>query len=47
MGLAGNELRNLASVLADDPLRAVQSMPGVASNDDFRAQVSIRGAGFV
>ena len=46
VGLAGNELRNLASVLADDPLRAVQSMPGVASNDDFRAQFSIRGAGF-
>lgn len=46
VALAGNELRNLASVLADDPLRAVQSMPGVAANDDFRAQFSIRGAGF-
>ncbi len=45
-GLAGSELRNLAGVLADDPLRAVQSMPGVASSDDFRAQFSIRGAGF-
>ena len=46
VALAGNELRNLASVLADDPLRAVQSMPGVASNDDFRAQFALRGAGF-
>ena len=46
VALAGNELRNLASVLADDPLRAVQSLPGVASNDDFRSQFSIRGAGF-
>jgi len=46
VALAGNELRNLASVLADDPLRAVQSMPGVAGNDDFRAQFSVRGAGF-
>ncbi len=46
VALAGNELRNLASVLADDPMRAVQSLPGVASNDDFRAQFSIRGAGF-
>lgn len=44
--LAGNELRNLASVLAEDPLRAVQSLPGVASNDDFQSQFSVRGAGF-
>ncbi len=44
--LAGSELKNLASVLADDPLRAVQAMPGVTSNDDFRSQVSLRGAGY-
>jgi hypothetical protein len=44
--LAGSELRNLASVLADDPLRAVQSLPGVASGDDFQAQFSLRGAAF-
>lgn len=46
VNLAGTELRNLASVLADDPLRAVQGLPGVTSNDDFSAQVSLRGAGF-
>lgn len=45
VGLAGNELRNLASVLADDPLRAVQGLPGVNANDDFRSQISLRGAG--
>src|SRR5262249_12348923 len=33
--LDGEERKNLASVLADDPLRAVQSAPGVTSNDDF------------
>ena len=44
--LAGNEARNLASVLADDPLRAVQNLPGVSSNDDFDARFSLRGAGF-
>ncbi len=44
--LSGTELRNLASVLADDPLRAVQGLPGVASNNDFQSQFSIRGAGF-
>src|SRR5689334_4184270 len=33
--LEGEERKNLASVLADDPLRAVQSLPGVTSNNDF------------
>jgi hypothetical protein len=44
--LAGNDMKNLASVLADDPLRAVQSLPGVASNDDFDARFSLRGADY-
>ena len=46
VGLAGAELRNLASVLTDDPLRAVQALPGVVSNDDFQAQFAVRGAEF-
>jgi hypothetical protein len=46
VALAGNELRNLGSVLADDPLRAIQALPGVTSNDDFSSQFAIRGAGF-
>ncbi len=44
--LAGNDLKNLGTVLADDPLRAVQAAPGVTSNDDFEARFSLRGAGF-
>ena len=44
--LAGNDAKNLASVLADDPLRAVQSLPGVSSNNDFDARFSVRGADF-
>ena len=44
--LAGDERKNLASVLADDPLRAVQSLPGVTSNNDFSSEFSIRGAPF-
>ncbi len=44
--LEGDEVRNLASVLADDPLRAVQGMPGVSSNDDFNSFFAIRGAGY-
>jgi len=44
LSLAGMELRNLASVLSDDPLRAVQGLPGVNPNDDFQSQISFRGA---
>jgi hypothetical protein len=44
--LSGVEAKNLASVLADDPLRAVQSLPGVASNDDFDSRFSLRGANY-
>jgi len=44
--LEGNEVKNLGSVLADDPLRAVQALPGVSSNDDFDSRFSLRGASF-
>ncbi|MEO8594243.1 MAG: TonB-dependent receptor [Candidatus Solibacter sp.] len=44
--LGGNDAKNLASVLADDPLRAVQGLPGVATNNDFDARFSVRGADF-
>jgi hypothetical protein len=40
------DMRNLTSVLADDPLRSVQALPGVTSSDDLYAQFSARGAGF-
>jgi CarboxypepD_reg-like domain len=40
------EIRNVSGVLIDDPVRVVQSLPGVASNDDFYAQFAARGAGF-
>jgi hypothetical protein len=46
VSLEGVELKNLASVLADDPLRATHTLPGAASNDDFTSQFSVRGAGF-
>lgn len=44
--LAGTDAKNLGSVLADDPLRAVQGLPGVSSNDDFDARFSLRGADY-
>lgn len=46
VSLAGSELRNLASVLADDPLRAVQGLPGVTAQNDFQSQFALRGADF-
>ena len=42
--LQGEERKNLASVLADDPLRAVQSLPGVVANNDYYAQFSVYAA---
>ncbi len=44
--LAGSELRNLGSVLADDPFRALQSLPGVGAYSDFQSQFTVRGASY-
>jgi hypothetical protein len=40
------ELKNLTSVLVDDPLRSVQALPGITAGDDLVADFSARGAGF-
>src|SRR5215510_2100619 len=40
------ELQSLSSILIGDPVRAAQSLPGVATGDDFRSEFSVRGAGF-
>jgi hypothetical protein len=37
-------LREFGGHIADDPLRMVQSLPGVAAADDFRAEYSVRGS---
>ena len=44
--LGSADLQNLRGVLADDPLRAVQTLPGVASGDDLRSEFSVRGSDF-
>lgn len=46
ISLSGNDEKNLATVLADDPLRAVQAMPGVTSDDDFTSRLSLRAADY-
>jgi len=43
--LTSTELKNLSSVILDDPFRAIQSMPGVTSDNDYYAQFAVRGAG--
>jgi len=42
--LTSAELRDLGSVLSDDPYRAIQALPGVATGDDFRSEFSVRGS---
>jgi Carboxypeptidase regulatory-like domain len=46
--LTSSELRETATVLADDPFRSLQALPGVSpsANNDFHAQFSVMGASF-
>jgi hypothetical protein len=44
--LGSAALAELRGVAADDPMRAVQALPGVATGDDFQAQFSVRGSAF-
>jgi hypothetical protein len=43
--LGSRDLQALRGVLADDPMRAVQTLPGVMTGDDFRAEFAVRGHG--
>jgi Carboxypeptidase regulatory-like domain/TonB-dependent Receptor Plug Domain len=44
--LTAEEIRQTSTVLADDPFRSIQTLPGVsaAGNNDFYAQFSVMGA---
>ncbi len=42
--IGNTDLQNLSTVLANDPLRAVQNLPGVTANQDFYGQFAVRGA---
>ncbi len=44
--LGSADVQSLRGVLADDPLRAVQVLPGVATGDDLRSEFSVRGSDF-
>jgi hypothetical protein len=43
--LHSTDLKNLSSGLFADPVRSVQTLPGVAAGDDFYAEFAVRGAG--
>ena len=48
MNLTSSEIRATSTVFADDPFRAVQTLPGVAAegNNEFFAEFSVMGAPF-
>jgi hypothetical protein len=48
MNLTASEIRETSTVFADDPFRAVQTLPGVsaAGNNEFFAEFSVMGAPF-
>ncbi|TAK16828.1 MAG: TonB-dependent receptor [Acidobacteria bacterium] len=46
MVIGSGGLQSLRSVATDDPMRAMQALPGVTSGDDFRAEFTVRGASF-
>jgi hypothetical protein len=44
--LSKSEMQALSMVLIGDPLRAAQALPGVISDNDFRAEFAVRGASY-
>ncbi|HWW86319.1 MAG TPA: TonB-dependent receptor, partial [Vicinamibacterales bacterium] len=44
--LGAAEIRNLSSVLLDDPIRSMSTLPGVMAPDDNRSSFAVRGAPF-
>jgi hypothetical protein len=44
--LTGAEIHQLKSVLADDPLRALQQLPAIVASDDFSSGFAVQGSGF-
>jgi hypothetical protein len=44
--LRGTEVQKLKSVFLDDPVRALQQLPGIVASDDFSSGFAMRGSGF-
>ena len=46
IAITREELAMLRSVTFDDPIRTLQQLPGVATSDELRAELSVRGSPF-
>src|SRR6185436_1218189 len=44
--LGSAEIQNLRNLITNDPMRAIQDLPGVTTGDDFRSEFAVRGSGF-
>jgi Carboxypeptidase regulatory-like domain/TonB-dependent Receptor Plug Domain len=44
--LGSADIQNLRNPLTNDPMRAIQVLPGVTTGDDFRSEFSVRGSDF-
>jgi hypothetical protein len=40
------DMQNLRNLITNDPMRAVQILPGVTTGDDFKSEFAVRGSGF-
>lgn len=44
--LGSADIQNLRNLLTNDPMRAIQVLPGVTTGDDFHSEFAVRGSGF-
>ena len=44
--LGSADIQNLRNLLTNDPMRAIQVLPGVTTGDDFRSEFAVRGSPF-
>jgi hypothetical protein len=44
--LGSADIQNLRNPLTNDPMRAIQVLPGVTTGDDFRSEFAVRGSPF-
>jgi len=42
--LASKDLQQLRGLITNDPMRAIQVLPGVATGDDFKSEFTVRGS---
>jgi len=40
------DIQNLRNLITNDPMRAIQVLPGVTTGDDFKSEFAVRGSGF-